>query len=212
MPSLTDSLFERLSAIPLVGVLRGCPVEHVVAIATTAVDSGIGVVEITLDSPEAVNQIALISKRLPGTVGGAGTVRSAEQVDVAVQAGARFIVAPGTKLSVVSRSVALNVPCIPGAATPSEIEYAFDLGATAVKVFPADQLGGPPYLKALQAPLRGIPLLPTGGIDASNAADYLDSGAIAVGVGALVFPASALATGNCSTIADAIMKLVEAIK
>lgn len=211
MGSSANVLLDRFSDMPVVVVLRGCPTEHVLAVAETAVSAGVRVIEVTLDTPEATSQIAILRDGLAETLIGAGTVRSSDQVDIAVQAGARFIVAPDTKHSVVSRSTSLDVPCVPGAATPTEIEHAFDLGAVAVKIFPACQLGGPSYVKALRAPLHGIPLLPTGGIDASNAADYLAAGAIAVGVGACIFSVNAMASGDCPTIATATRNLVNAI-
>ena len=211
MPSLSDSLLDELLLMPLVGVLRGCPIEHVLAVATTASEAGLRIMEVTLDSPDALDQIGLLSKHLPGTLIGAGTVRSSNQVDSACGAGARFVVSPGTNPSVVKRSLALDVPCVPGAATPSEIEYAFELGAAAVKVFPADQLGGPSYLEALRAPLHGIPLLPSGGIDATNAASYLAAGAIGLAVGARVLSSAALANGDCETVTGSVRKLVESV-
>jgi len=208
---LIAEFFDRLSETPVIGVLRGCPTEHVIAIARAAASSGIQLLEVTLDTPDAAQQIELICEGVPEAFVGAGTVRSRDQVDVAVLAGARFVVGPSTRTSILARAADLDIPCVPGAATASEIEHAIDLGATAVKIFPAEQLGGPAYLKALRAPLHGIPLLPSGGVDTSNAASYLAAGAVGVFAGGRVFSSDALAAGNCSAIAEAATRLAETI-
>src|SRR5262249_27640603 len=121
----------------------------------------------------------------------AGTVRRAEQVDAAAAAGAEAIVSPGFSEAVVARARELGPPASPGALTPTEIEGAGAPGAALVKLFPA-RLGGPQYVRDVLAPLADVPLLVTGGVDASNARAFLDAGAVAVGVGsALDDPAQA---------------------
>ena len=104
------------------------------------------------------------------------------QVDAAVSAGAEAIVAPALSAAVLERAAALGVPAIPGALTPTEVETAWQAGAALVKLFPA-RLGGPRYVRDLLAPLPDVPLLATGGVDATNARAFLDAGAVAVGVG-----------------------------
>jgi 2-dehydro-3-deoxyphosphogluconate aldolase/(4S)-4-hydroxy-2-oxoglutarate aldolase len=168
------SAIDRIRAERLVAVLRrvGNPDDQIARLHT----AGIGVVEITLDSDGALDAI----RRHPGTL--AGTVRTPEQVDGALEAGAGAVVSPGSFPEVVARAVELGIPAIPGALTPTEVEAAWRAGAAMVKLFPAS-LGGPGYVRDLLAPLADIPLLVTGGVDASNARAFLDAGAVAVGVG-----------------------------
>jgi 2-dehydro-3-deoxyphosphogluconate aldolase/(4S)-4-hydroxy-2-oxoglutarate aldolase len=138
--------------------------------------AGIALVEITLDSDGALAAI----RRHRGCL--AGTVRTAADVDAAVEAGAAAVVSPGLVPAVVARARELGVPAIPGALTPSEIEAAWQAGAAMVKLFPAS-LGGPQYVRDLLAPLADVPLIVTGGVDSGNARAFLDAGAVAVGAG-----------------------------
>lgn len=143
--------------------------------------AGVRVVEITLDSDDALGAIERARGRGDVTVL-AGTAREPAQVGAAVSAGAEAIVAPSLSAAVLERAAALGVPAIPGALTPTEIETAWRAGAALVKLFPA-RLGGPRYVLDVLAPLRDVPLVATGGVDATNARAFLDAGAVAVGVG-----------------------------
>jgi len=168
------SAIERIRDERLVAVLRR--VAKVDAEIARLRAAGIAVVEVTLDSDDALETI----RRHPGAL--AGTVRTPEQVDAAVAAGAGAVVSPSFSPAVVERAVELGIPAIPGALTPTEVEAAWRAGAAMVKLFPAG-LGGPGYVRDLLAPLADLPLLVTGGVDASNARAFLDAGAAAVGVG-----------------------------
>lgn len=170
---------ERIRAERIVAVLRRT--DDVGGIVDRLVDAGIGVVEVTLDADGAAADIERLRQRGDVTVL-AGTVRSVEDVDVAVAAGAEACVSPAFSGAVVARCHHHAMPVIPGALTPTEIEAAWRAGAALVKLFPA-RLGGPDYVRDVLAPLADVPLLPTGGVDASNAADFLRAGAVAVGVG-----------------------------
>ncbi len=158
---------------------RLAPGSHAV-LADALLRGGIGVLEITMDSDGAA--VTIEAMAATGLFVGAGTVLNAHQAEEAVASGASFIVSPHTDEGVVRWCVDHAVPVMPGAVTPSEIVRAWDLGASAVKLFPAS-VGGPGYLAAIRGPLGHIPIIPTGGIDASNAREYLDAGAVAVGVG-----------------------------
>jgi 2-dehydro-3-deoxyphosphogluconate aldolase / (4S)-4-hydroxy-2-oxoglutarate aldolase len=166
------SVIERIREARIVAVLR-CVADVDAAVAQLAT-AGIALVEITLDSDDALAAI----RRHPGAL--AGTVRTPDQVDAAVEAGAAAVVSPTFVPEVVARARELRVPAIPGALTPTEVEGAWRAGATLVKLFPA-ALGGPRYVRDLLAPLSDVPLIVTGGIGASNARAFLDAGAIAVG-------------------------------
>ncbi len=133
---------------------------------------GIPVAEITFRTEAAAKSIEEMAQ-VDGMLVGAGTVVSPEQVDAAVDAGARFIVSPGLLPSVVRRAQERGVPIVPGAVTPSEIMTALSLGLDTVKFFPANVYGGPSALKALGAPFRQVKFIPTGGVSLDNLAHYL---------------------------------------
>ncbi len=173
------SAIERICSERLIAVLRRVPnVDERVA---ALVRAGVGVIEITLDDPDALAAIGRARARDDVTVL-AGTVRLAEQVDAAVAAGAEGVVGPACSAAVLERAAELGVPAIPGALTPTEVEAAWAAGAALVKLFPGG-LGGPRYVKDLLAPLTDVQLLVTGGVDATNARAFIDAGAVAVGVG-----------------------------
>jgi len=183
------SAIERIRHERLVAVLRR--VADVDARVDALAAAGVGVVEITLDDPDALAAIERTRDRGDVTVV-AGTVRRADQVDAAVSAGAEAVVSPAFSRAVVERAAELGVPAIPGALTPTEVEAAWVAGAALVKLFPGT-LGGPAYVKDLLAPLADVPLLITGGVNAQNALSFLEAGAVAVGVGsALEDPDEAL--------------------
>lgn len=167
----------------VVAILRAARGDRLRAVCDTLLAAGVRCLEITTNTPSGFDAV----RRLAGVPGGAevgvGTVRTAAQVERAAEAGARFVVAPGTDASVGRRAAELGLAWYPGALSPTEIEQAWRLGATAVKVFPAASAGGPGYLREVRAPLDDIPLVPTGGVRLDDIADYLAAGAAAVGVG-----------------------------
>jgi 2-dehydro-3-deoxyphosphogluconate aldolase / (4S)-4-hydroxy-2-oxoglutarate aldolase len=134
---------------------------------------GLTAIEVTFRTEAAAAAIAGITKYDSSMLVGAGTVLTAEQVDRAVEAGARFVVTPGFGPAVVTRCQELGVPVFPGVATATEIQMALDAGLSTVKFFPAEQLGGVAMLKALSAPFRSVRFIPTGGVNAGNVASYL---------------------------------------
>ena len=139
-------------------------------------DAGVRVLEITLDAPDALDAIARWRGRATVL---AGTVRTEAEAVAAAAAGAEAIVGPATSDAVVARCVAIGIPVIPGALTPTEVEHAWRAGASLVKLFPASAVG-PDYVRALLAPLADVPLIATGGVTEDNAADFLAAGAVAV--------------------------------
>ncbi len=144
-------------------------------------EGGIGVVEITLDSPDALETIRRLRDD-PGLVVLAGTVRTADEARAAAEAGAQACVGPALVPEVLETCREAGLPAVPGAMTPTEVETAWQLGAAMVKLFPAARLG-PEYVRDLREPLADVPLLVTGGVDGANAAAFLRAGAAAVGVG-----------------------------
>jgi 2-dehydro-3-deoxyphosphogluconate aldolase/(4S)-4-hydroxy-2-oxoglutarate aldolase len=167
----------------VIAILRGLSPNDVVDVASTLLTSGIEAVEVTMNSPEAIESIhALASAHHSSLLIGAGTVRRDEDARLATEAGARFIVTPATTETVIEWCVHHEVPCIAGALTPTEVDLADRLAATAVKIFPIMRLGAE-YLRDLHGPFDHVPLVPVGGVDDGNAEAMFRSGAAAVGVG-----------------------------
>lgn len=142
-------------------------------LAEALLEGGLRAIEVTFRTDAAAAAIAGISRYTEEMLVGAGTVLTAEQVDRAVEAGARFVVTPGFGPPVVKRCQELGVPVFPGVATATEIQMALDAGLTTVKFFPAEQLGGVAMVKALSAPYRSVRFIPTGGVNAANIGSYL---------------------------------------
>ncbi len=157
-------------------------------LADALANGGVDCLEVTLRTEAAIEAI----RRLAAggrTLVGAGTVLTREDVDRAVQAGARFVLSPGLSPVVVRHCQELGLPVFPGVATATEIQTALDLGVRVVKFFPAEQLGGPAAVRALAAPFRGLRFLPTGGVNPTNLAGYLaEPSVLAVGGSWLVAP------------------------
>jgi 2-dehydro-3-deoxyphosphogluconate aldolase/(4S)-4-hydroxy-2-oxoglutarate aldolase len=170
------------------------------------VSSGIDLVEITLDTPDALEAIERAASR--GTTVGAGTVVRAEQVRACAEVGARFVVSPGCLPDVVGEARTLGLQAIPGALSPTEILAATSLEVEAVKLFPAS-LGGPPYVRTLRGPFPTTRFVPTGGIGLEDVPAYLEAGATCVGLGAsLVGRAPATSTAELREIEDRAARAV----
>jgi len=175
-----------IKAQRVVAVLRR--VAEPAAVVQALRDGGIGVVEITLDSPTALETIARFRDE-GDLVVLAGTVRSAEDVRAAAEAGAEGCIGPALVPEMLDACREAGLPAIPGAMTPTEVETAWRLGAEMVKLFPAARLG-PEFVRDLRGPLADVPLLATGGVDMSNALAFLRAGAVAVGVGSALVGAA----------------------
>ena len=175
-PALPDAITEQR----IIAIARRLSPEQTDVLTGVLLGSGIGVLEVTLDADDTLSTIAALDGS--GLLVGAGTVMSVLQAARAAEAGAAFIVSPHTDDSVVNWAVENAIPVMAGAVTPTEIARAWDLGCSAVKLFPAS-VGGPPLLRTLRGPFSQVDFVPTGGVGADNVADYLNAGAVAVGVG-----------------------------
>jgi 2-dehydro-3-deoxyphosphogluconate aldolase/(4S)-4-hydroxy-2-oxoglutarate aldolase len=160
---------------------------------------GIGCAEITLRTPAAIEAIGIMAG-IPGFVVGAGTVLTADQVDSCVDAGASFIVSPGFDPEVVERALERGIAVIPGVATATEIQRVLRQGLSAVKFFPADRLGGADAIKSLAAPFSQVSFMPSGGVTAANAAEYLSIPSIFAVSGSWMLPRDTIANGDMATI------------
>lgn len=168
---------------------------------------GLPCAEVTFRTDAAVAAIEAMAK-LDGLVVGAGTVLTAEQVDRAVDAGARFVVSPGFSPVVVRRCRQRGVPVYPGVMTPTEIQMALDEGLSTLKFFPAEQAGGVGMIKALTAPFRTVRFIPTGGVNAANVISYLGIPAVAAVGGTWMVPADALAAHDWARVTSLVSEAV----
>lgn len=167
---------------PIIGIVRGNDQGTVKEIAKAYVEAGLTTLEITMNTPNAPAIIAMLRREFSSLNIGAGTVCNTEQLAAALDAGTQFIVTPILSEVVISQAVSQGIPIFPGAYSPTEIHKAWSLGASAVKIFPATQLG-PQFIKDVKAPLNEIKLLPTGGVSLENIKSFFQAGAIGVGMG-----------------------------
>ena len=186
----------------VVGIIRTADAEEAVQAARAVAAGGIDVLEVALTTRDGLEAIREL--RADGVLLGAGTVLDAATARLACLAGARFLVTPAVLPEVIEAGHAYGVPVLPGAATPTEILAALRAGADLVKVFPAGQLG-PGFVRAVRAALPQAPLVPTGGVDAGNAAQWLAAGAVAVGCG------GALTRGSLEDMTKAAVALKQAV-
>lgn len=164
-------------------ILRSADASGLPAVARALASGGVTCLEVTLTTSGALDALAAIRDELgPEVAVGAGTVITTGQVREALAAGAEFLVAPAVDTDVIRCSTERSIPFYPGAWTPTEVSTAWRAGAAAVKLFPAGT-GGPAHLRQVRAPLPDIPLVAVGGVGVDQARDYLDAGALAVGIG-----------------------------
>lgn len=171
---------EAITTTGVIAVARKIDPARLPTVATAVAAGGVKAIEVTLDGVGALGSIELLAGC--AQLVGAGTVMSVEEAAGAVDAGAAFIVSPHTDPAIVSWAVEHEIPVMAGAFTPTEVVIAWTMGVTAVKVFPAS-VGGPDLVRALRGPFDDVLLVPTGGIDDTNARDFMASGAVAVGAG-----------------------------
>jgi len=163
----------QLRAAGVVPVVTIEDAAQAVPLAEALVEGGLPVIEITLRTKAALEALNRIAQSVPGAIVGAGTVRRSGDIDAAVEAGARFLVSPGTTHTLGRAGRAAPVPFLPGCATPSEALALAEMGFESMKFFPAAAYGGPAALRALAAPLAGITFMPTGGVSTDNLEAYL---------------------------------------
>jgi 2-dehydro-3-deoxyphosphogluconate aldolase/(4S)-4-hydroxy-2-oxoglutarate aldolase len=196
----------------VVAVIRLKEPDKLRAVIDALADGGVRALEITMTVPRAIELIAEIAPTLPGEfLLGAGTVLDEATARSAIDAGAQFVVSPVFRTGLITATHARDVPMMPGCFSPTEILSAWDAGADVVKVFPATALG-PGYFKDLRGPLPQIKLMPTGGVTADNAADWIRAGAVAVGVGSALLDPKAIAAGSMTTITNTARRMVANVR
>lgn len=183
-------IIERILKDRIIAIFRNVAAEDLIAVAEILTEEGIRILEVALSEPSALPSLRALKAAMAGRdlAIGAGTVVTVELARQALEAGADFLITPHVAPDVIKYAKERGVPVLPGALTPTEVYTAMQLGADLVKVFPASSVG-PAHIKALLGPYPCAKLVPTGGVTPENAAEYLQAGAVAVGVGgALVNP------------------------
>lgn len=192
-----DSETAAIMAIaPVIPVLTVASVEDGLRQAKALVAGGLRAIEVTLRTPPALAAIRAIAKAMPDAVVGAGTIVSVEQIEEALAAGARFLVSPGAPPALARAAAGSPVPFLPGCATASEAMALRELGFRALKLFPAEAVGGAKLIASLAAPLPDLSFCPTGGIDLAKAPDYLKLPNVPCVGGSWMLQKAALAAGD----------------
>ena len=204
---------QQISEIGIVPVVRANTGAEAIAATEAVTLGGIPIVEITMTVPGAVDVIGELSKTAGNRVLiGAGTVLSAEDAQRCLDAGAQFLVSPGFNQETVELANRAGILIMAGALTPTEVITAWKAGSDIVKIFPCGTIGGAKYIKALKGPLPQIPMVPTGGVNLSTAADFLAAGAEALGVGGELVSSAALQSGQTQTITEAAKQFVAIVR
>lgn len=204
-----NKVLEEISKIGIVPVIALDDVKDAKPLAKALIEGGLPCAEVTFRTAAAEESIRIMSSEFPELLVGAGTVLTTEQVDRAVNAGAKFIVSPGLNPKVVAYCVEKGIPITPGCANPSDIEQAIELGLDVVKFFPAEAAGGLNMIKSMAAPYTNMKFMPTGGINASNINSYLDFGKIIACGGSWMVNKNMIAEGNFDGIAKLTREAVE---
>jgi 2-dehydro-3-deoxyphosphogluconate aldolase / (4S)-4-hydroxy-2-oxoglutarate aldolase len=208
-----EAAIARIREIGIVPVVRASSVDEARRAVDAICTGGIPIIEITMTVPDAANIIKQVVRQYGSTVlAGAGTVVTADQAKMCFDSGAEFLVSPGLSLPVLQVAASRQKLAIPGALTPTEVIAALDAGAKIIKIFPCGNVGGPKYLKALRAPFPEPRFVPTGGVNLSNAAEYIAAGAFALGVGADLVDLAALRRNQPQKIIDAGRALLEEVR
>jgi 2-dehydro-3-deoxyphosphogluconate aldolase/(4S)-4-hydroxy-2-oxoglutarate aldolase len=204
---------KKIVDIGIVPVVRAASAAQAIAAAEAVCAGGISVVEVTMTVPGAVEVIAQLVKTMGSAVlVGAGTVLDAGSARRCLDAGAQFLVSPGFDLETVKFANSQGVPIMAGALTPTEVITAWNAGSDLVKIFPCGNVGGAKYIKALKGPLPQIPMIPTGGVNLTTAAEFIQAGSAAVGVGGELILAAALKSGNTREITELAKQYVSIVR
>ena len=194
----------------IVAIIRLDNAEPVHTTALALHSGGVPVIEVTMGTPNALQEIYKLSQ-IKGVLPGVGSVINQEQAIEAVKAGAQFIVTPASKSEIISTAHELGKPVFSGALTPTEILQAYEWGADVVKLFPASTFGMS-YFKAVKAPMPQIPMMPTGGVTIENAKSWIDQGAVCLGVGSTLVNKDLIAQGKFDEIAARAKEMRAQIK
>lgn len=214
---MRDEIIQWVKSTKIIAIVRGQDENALIPLAEALYAGGIRMMEVTFNQKDPASWkstgggIAALNKRLSGKMRfGAGTVMSADQLDIARDAGAEYIVSPGTDARIIAQTRRLGLVSMPGAMTPTEIAAAYEAGADFVKVFPAGTLGAD-YISSVRSPLSHIPLLAVGGINLENAASFLAAGVLGLGIGGHLVSGERIRQGRFDLITQTAADYVKQI-
>ncbi|MCD9028700.1 bifunctional 4-hydroxy-2-oxoglutarate aldolase/2-dehydro-3-deoxy-phosphogluconate aldolase [Luteimonas sp. BDR2-5] len=203
---------QLLHAAGVLPVITVDSLDQARAIADALLEGGLGTLELTLRTPVAIDALATLKRERPDIVIGAGTVRTADDIRASIDAGADFLVTPGTPASLAEALAAAAIPAVPGAATPTEFLALHALGFRHCKLFPASAVGGLAMLKGLAGPLHDMRFCPTGGISEANAAEFLSQPNVACIGGSWMLDKAWLAAGDYARVRDTAARAAEIVR
>ena len=208
-----QDVLRRIAEVGIIPVVRASSTEEAMQVIEAIRAGGVPVLEITMTVPRAVRVIEQVADRYGDeVVVGAGTVLDAETARACILAGATFVVSPSLNLATIEMCQRYSIVVTPGALTPTEVVTAWQAGADAVKIFPCSALGGAKYLKSLKAPLPQVEMIPTGGVSLATAAEFIEAGAFALGVGADLVNTKAIRAGQPEKVTEAARAYVAAVR
>jgi len=215
---MREAMIQKILDEKVIAIVRGIYGEDCLNLARALHEGGVNLLEVTFDQKSAAERqrtcdtIHLLTETLGNSMAfGAGTVTTVEMVEMAREAGSRFIISPDTNEAVIRATVAADMVSIPGALTPTEIAHAHNCGADFVKLFPANAMG-PAYLKSICAPLSHVRILAVGGVDERTVGDYLAAGAVGAGVASCLFKKEWVQAGEWARITEASKAFVSLLK
>lgn len=206
-----DAVLSRIKAQKVVALIRADSPDGLLDCAKALAEGGLTSIELTMTTPGAMRMLEKATNELPDFIFGLGTVLDAETARAGILAGAKFIVTPALRPDVITLCRRYSVPVFAGAFTPTEIVNAWEAGADAAKVFPAEFFG-PAYIKSVKAPLPHVDMVPTGGVNAGNVGEFLKAGATATAAGSSLVKAKDLKEKNWAAITANAKAFVDAVK
>jgi 2-dehydro-3-deoxyphosphogluconate aldolase/(4S)-4-hydroxy-2-oxoglutarate aldolase len=208
------AILQKLSTEKVIALIRADNPDGLLDCAKALAEGGLTSIELTMTTPGAIRMLEKATNELPDFLFGLGTVLDAETARAGILAGARFIVTPALRPEVITMCKRYSIPVFSGALTPTEVVNAWDCGADAAKIFPAEFFG-PAYIKSLKAPLPQVEFVPTGGVTAENVGEFIKAGAFATAAGSSLVEAKAMKEKNWAAItakARAFVAAVAAVK
>jgi 2-dehydro-3-deoxyphosphogluconate aldolase/(4S)-4-hydroxy-2-oxoglutarate aldolase len=208
-----QAVAKRIAEVGIVPVVRAASAKQGIQAAEAVCAGGIPIVEMTMTVPGAIELIAQLVKSMGKDVLiGAGTVLDPETAQRCIDAGAEFLVSPGFNPETVKLANGAEKVMMAGALTPTEVISAWKAGSDFVKIFPCGTVGGAKYIKALKGPLPNVPMIPTGGVNLNTAAEFIEAGAAALGIGGELVSAAALQSGRVQEIVETSRKFVTIVR
>ena len=197
---------------PVLAIMRGVPKERIIDHAEAIVDGGIGFFEVALNSPDALSEIAMLRKHFGDSVCiGAGTAITVERAKAAIEAGAQFLLSPSTNEDVLQYCHGEGIAIMPGALTPTDVSLCLRYGFDTIKLFPAGDMPMS-YVKSLKGPFDETEYVAIGGVNSSNAADFIKAGYIGIGLGSNLMPKDAIKMGDYKTASESVYNILESVR